>query len=71
MYTSVGHNLHYYWQNLPILEQESVDEDLRLNECKFIDFNNEYNQSEMINTFDSLYNNFGNIRTTRWNSKIY
>ena len=51
--------MHNYLKNLPILEQESVHEDLRLNEYEFLDFNNAYNQSELINTFDSLYYNFG------------
>ena len=59
MYTTVGHNLPDYLQNLPILEQESVAEYLRLNKYKIIDFNNAYNQSETINTFDSFYYNFG------------
>ena len=59
MYTTVGHNLPDYLQNLPILEQESVAEYLRLNKYKFTDFNNAYNQSETINTFDSFYYNFG------------
>ena len=55
MYKTVGHKLQDYLQNLLILKQEIVDENLRLNEYKFRDFNNMCNQSEMINTFDSFY----------------
>ena len=53
-YVSVGHYLHDYLYNLPILKKENIDEDLRLNEYKFLNFNSNYNDREMINTYDSL-----------------
>ena len=53
-YVSVGLYLHDYLYNLPILEKENIDENLRLNQDKFIDFNSKYNDRELINTYDSF-----------------
>lgn len=54
-YVSVGLYLHDYLYNLPILEKENIDENLRLNQYKFIDFNNKYNDRVLINTYDSFH----------------
>ena len=58
-YGSVGHFLYDYLYNLPILEQDAIEKDLRLKEYKFFDFNSNYNDREMINTYDSFYYHFG------------
>ena len=58
-YVLVGRFLRDYLYNLPILEQDAIDEDLRLGEYKFLDFNSNYDGREIINTSDSFYYHFG------------
>ena len=58
-YGSFGHFLYDYLYNLPILEQDAIEKDLKLKEYKFFDFNSNYNDREMINTYDSFYYHFG------------
>ena len=58
-YVLVGRFLRDYLYNLPILEQDAIDEDLRLGEYKFLDFNSNYDGREIINTYDSFYYHFG------------
>ena len=59
LYVSIGHCLHEYLYNLPILEKENIDEELGLNQHKFLEFNNKYNDREIINTYDSFYYHHG------------
>ena len=47
LYTTVGKNLNEYL-HLPILEEEEIDKDLRLNEYKFLDFESNHNNMEVI-----------------------
>lgn len=58
-YTSLGLYLHIYLYNLPLPENENIHKDLILNEYKFIGFNNNYNNREIINTYDNYYFNHG------------
>ena len=53
-YVSVGHYLYDYLYNLPLLEKENIDEDSTLNEYPFLNFNSNYNDREIINTYDSF-----------------
>ena len=47
LYTTVGNNLNEYL-HLPILEEEEIDKDLRLNEYKFLDFESNHNNMEVL-----------------------
>ena len=52
LYKTVGDNLLEYLHNCPILKQEKIDEALRLNAFNFLNFQNNYNSKEIINTCD-------------------
>ena len=45
--------------NCPILKQEKIDEDLRLNAFEFLNFQNNYNSKELLNTYDFFFYKFG------------
>ena len=53
-YVSVGHYLYDYLYNLPLLGKENIDEDSTLNEYPFLNFNSNYNDREIIDTYDSF-----------------
>lgn len=46
-----------YLYNLLLLKKENIGKDLRLNEYKFLNFDNNYNDRAIISTYDSFYYN--------------
>ena len=57
LYNVVRDNLLEYSRNCPIFEQEKIDEDLRLNAFEFLNFQNNYNSKELLNTYEFFYIN--------------
>ena len=59
LYNTVGDNLLEYLHKRPILDQEKIDEDLRLNAFEFLNFQNNYISKELHNTYDFFFYKFG------------
>ena len=57
LHNAVGDYLLEYPRNCPIFEQEKIDEDLRLNAFEFLNFQNNYNSKELLNTYEFFYIN--------------
>ena len=54
LYNTIGDNLLEYLHNCPYLEQEKIDEDLRINAFEFLTFQNNYNSEELFSIYDFL-----------------
>ena len=59
MYISIASNLHEYLRTILKIELEKTDKDFRLNTFCFIDFANEYNTKEIIDSLNCFLNVFG------------
>ena len=58
-YISIASNQHEYLENIPKIDLGRIYEDLRLNGFYFIDFENEYNTKEIMDSFNYFFYVFG------------
>ena len=68
---TIGEFLIEYLHNCPISKQEKIDEDLRLNTFEFLNFQNNYNSKELLNTYDFFFYKFGRFPSDLNLTKVF